>query len=161
MSFERRELVAHDAAVRRLEGVESMHSRKARMCALADAFCVLPGGLGTLDETFEIITWKQLGLHDKPVVLVNLDGYWTPLLEADLMPPQDPKTALQEWAQGRGLPLPAYRELRRDGPPHEPLFTGVVSVAGQEPAQGEGRSKRLAERAAADRLLAQLEGGGA
>ena len=87
--------------------------------------------------------------------------YWTPLLEADLMPPQDPKTALQEWAQGRGLPLPAYREVRRDGPPHEPLFTVEVSVAGQEPAQGEGRSKRLAERAAADRLLAQLEGGGA
>ena len=68
-------------AVTRLEVVESMHSRKARMCALADAFCVLPGGLGTLDETFEIITWKQLGLHDKPVVLVNLDGYWTPLLD--------------------------------------------------------------------------------
>ena len=72
--------VGHDA-VTRLEVVESMHSRKARMCELADAFCVLPGGLGTLDETFEIITWKQLGLHDKPVVLVNLDGYWTPLLD--------------------------------------------------------------------------------
>ena len=86
--------------------------------------------------------------------------YWMPLLEADLMPPQDPKTALQEWAQGRGLPLPAYRELRRDGPPHEPLFAVEVSVAGQEPAQGEGRSKRLAERAAADRLLTLLEGGG-
>jgi uncharacterized protein (TIGR00730 family) len=50
------------------------------MCAESDAFCVLPGGLGTLDETFEIITWKQLGLHDKPVVLVNVAGYWDPLL---------------------------------------------------------------------------------
>jgi uncharacterized protein (TIGR00730 family) len=45
----------------------------------ADAFVVLPGGLGTLDETFEILTWKQLRLHDKPVVVVNVDGYWDPL----------------------------------------------------------------------------------
>ncbi len=64
----------------RLEVVDSMHSRKARMCALADAFCILPGGLGTLDETFEIVTWKQLRLHDKPVVVLNRDGFWDPLL---------------------------------------------------------------------------------
>jgi uncharacterized protein (TIGR00730 family) len=51
------------------------------MCALADAFCVLPGGLGTLDEAFEIITWKQLRLHDKPIVLLNQGGFWGPLLE--------------------------------------------------------------------------------
>lgn len=60
--------------------VDSMHTRKKRMFELSDAFCVLPGGFGTLDEAFEIITWKQLGLHDKPVVLVNLAGYWDPLL---------------------------------------------------------------------------------
>lgn len=59
--------------------VDSMHSRKLRMFELADAFCTLPGGLGTLDETFEIITWKQLGLHDRPIVLVDLGGYWQPL----------------------------------------------------------------------------------
>jgi uncharacterized protein (TIGR00730 family) len=59
--------------------VKSMHARKHRMFELSDAFCILPGGLGTLDEAFEIITWKQLGLHDKPVVLLNLDGYWSPL----------------------------------------------------------------------------------
>jgi uncharacterized protein (TIGR00730 family) len=51
------------------------------MFELADAFAVLPGGLGTLDETLEIITWKQLGLHDKPIVLVDVAGYWTPLLD--------------------------------------------------------------------------------
>ena len=60
--------------------VDSMHSRKRRMFELSDAFCVLPGGMGTLDETFEIVTWKQLGLHDKPVLLVNVDGFWDPLL---------------------------------------------------------------------------------
>jgi len=84
--------------------------------------------------------------------------YWTPLLEADLKPPQDPKTALQEWAQGRGLALPVYRELPREGPAHQPRFTVEVSVAGAEPTRGEGRSKRLAEQAAAKLLLARLDG---
>lgn len=60
--------------------VDSMHARKQRMVELSDAFCILPGGLGTLDETFEILTWKQLELHDKPVVLLNLGGYWDPLV---------------------------------------------------------------------------------
>ena len=61
--------------------VDNMHERKRRMFEISDAFVVLPGGLGTLDETIEIVTWKQLGLHDKPVVLVDVAGYWTPLLE--------------------------------------------------------------------------------
>ena len=59
--------------------VKSMHARKQRMFELSDAFCILPGGLGTLDEAFEILTWKQLGLHDKPVILLNLDNHWNPL----------------------------------------------------------------------------------
>ena len=60
--------------------VDSMHARKQLMAERSDAFCALPGGLGTLDETFEIVTWRQLKLHDKPVILVNIDGYWDPLL---------------------------------------------------------------------------------
>lgn len=64
----------------RLEVVESMHARKERMFALADGFIVLPGGIGTLDETFEVLTWRQLGLHDKPIALVDSNGYWRPLL---------------------------------------------------------------------------------
>ncbi len=55
-----------------------MHSRKFKMFELSDAFAVLPGGLGTLDETFEIFTWRQLGLHGKPIVMVNINGYWSP-----------------------------------------------------------------------------------
>jgi uncharacterized protein (TIGR00730 family) len=58
--------------------VGSMHERKQRMFELADAFVTLPGGLGTLDETIEIMTWKQLGLHDKPHVIVDIAGYWAP-----------------------------------------------------------------------------------
>jgi uncharacterized protein (TIGR00730 family) len=61
--------------------VDNMHQRKRRMFELSDAFVVLPGGLGTLDETLEIITWRQLELHDKPVVIVDVAGYWTPLLD--------------------------------------------------------------------------------
>lgn len=59
--------------------VDSMHARKHRMFELADGFATLPGGVGTLDETFEVITWKQLGMHDKPIVVVDCDGYWRPL----------------------------------------------------------------------------------
>ncbi len=68
------------SGVSELVVVGSMHERKQRMFELADAFVILPGGLGTLDETFEIITWKQLELHDKPVVIVNANGYWRPLI---------------------------------------------------------------------------------
>ncbi|MEM7172195.1 MAG: TIGR00730 family Rossman fold protein [Pseudomonadota bacterium] len=60
--------------------VDSMHTRKKMMFDRSDAFCVLPGGLGTLDETFEMITWKQLKLHSKPIILLNYNNYWDPLL---------------------------------------------------------------------------------
>jgi uncharacterized protein (TIGR00730 family) len=69
--------VAHPNA--RLVVVASMHERKQRMFDLADGFVSLPGGLGTLDETIEIVTWKQLGLHDKPIVVVDVERYWAPL----------------------------------------------------------------------------------
>ena len=62
-----------------LIAVETMHDRKRRMFEIADAFAILPGGLGTLDEAFEIITWRQLGLHDKPILLIDSGGYWQPL----------------------------------------------------------------------------------
>ena len=67
-----------NARVDELIVVDSMHERKRRMFELADGFVVLPGGLGTLDETFEIVTWKQLRQHSKPIVVVNTAGYWTP-----------------------------------------------------------------------------------
>ena len=60
--------------------VNSMHSRKQKMFDLADAFVILPGGLGTLDEMIEILTWKQLCRHDKPVLLANVSGYWDPFM---------------------------------------------------------------------------------
>lgn len=66
--------------VTELHVVGSMHVRKEMMFTRSDAFVVLPGGPGTLDEMFEILTWRQLGLHDKPLVVGNLDGYWNGLI---------------------------------------------------------------------------------
>lgn len=63
-----------------LRVVGSMHERKKVMFELSDGFVILPGGFGTLDEAFEMITWRQLRLHDKPILFVNLGGYWTPFL---------------------------------------------------------------------------------
>jgi uncharacterized protein (TIGR00730 family) len=63
-----------------LHVVESMHQRKAMMASYADAFIVLPGGLGTLEETFEVWTWGQLGFHRKPIGLLDVDGFWQPMI---------------------------------------------------------------------------------
>lgn len=60
--------------------VDSMHERKQAMVDMSDAFLSLPGGFGTLDETFEVLTWGQLGIHQKPIVLVNTRGFWDPLV---------------------------------------------------------------------------------
>jgi uncharacterized protein (TIGR00730 family) len=71
--------LAH-AGLSRLHVVDSMHERKALMTRLADGFVALPGGLGTLEETLEVLTWAQLGIHRKPVGLVTVAGYWDDLL---------------------------------------------------------------------------------
>ena len=71
--------VGHDGCTE-LIITKNMHERKQRMAELSDAFVILPGGLGTLDEAFEILTWRQLRLHDKPVIFVNVDDFWSPLL---------------------------------------------------------------------------------
>lgn len=71
--------IAHER-LSRLEVVGSMHERKARMSELADAFIALPGGMGTLEELSEMLTWAQLGLHQKPCGLLDVAGYWQPLV---------------------------------------------------------------------------------
>jgi uncharacterized protein (TIGR00730 family) len=72
--------IAH-RGVTQLEVVANMHERKARMAELADAFVALPGGAGTLEEMFEAFTWGQLGLHEKPTALYDIDGFYAPLIE--------------------------------------------------------------------------------
>jgi len=64
------------SGVTQLIVTENMHDRKQKMAEMSDAFLIMPGGLGTLEETFEILTWKQLGLHEKPVIIADIGGYW-------------------------------------------------------------------------------------
>jgi len=113
--------VAHPG-VSELLVVDTMHERKQLMAEQADAFVVLPGGYGTLDEMFEIITWRQLGLHDKPLVLADLFGYWAPLAQ------------LLDTIIDTGFAQPECRQLYRT----------VTSVAEILPALGEAQPPRLA-----------------
>jgi uncharacterized protein (TIGR00730 family) len=106
----------------RMEVVGTMHERKALMADLADGFAALPGGLGTLDELFEILTWQQIGLHDKPVALVDVDGFW------------DPLTALLDELAGAGfVPEVTRASLVRVRDAAE--FLGLLRSAGSLPVQ--------------------------
>ena len=88
-----------------------------------------------------------------------IERLWSPLIEAAPLPPREVKTALQEWAQARGLPLPAYRVVAEEGPPHKPVFTVEVRVRDLAPATGTGGSKRIAEQEAAGALLELAQSG--
>ena len=84
-----------------------------------------------------------------------VERLWELRLRATAQPLRDPKTVLQEWAQARGLPTPAYREVARSGPDHNPEFRVAVQLPAFAPAEGRGRSKRAAEQAAAAAMLAR------
>lgn len=86
-----------------------------------------------------------------------IETYWRPRLTATKAPPKDAKSALQEWAMARGLPLPAYETVEASGPDHAPVFVISVSVEGEPPEQASGGTKRSASQAAAERLLGRLE----
>jgi ribonuclease-3 len=83
-------------------------------------------------------------------------AHWSARMNAASEPPKDPKTALQEWAQARSLPLPRYRPVATGGPPHQPVFTVAVEVGTLERAFGTGGSKRLAEAVAAGEMLRRI-----
>ncbi len=97
-------LVAREVAkldLHELVVVPDMHARKAKMASLAHAFVVLPGGFGTLEELFEVLTWAMLGLHEKPVIVIDSAGYFAPLL------------AFLDHATEHGFVKPPHRELLR------------------------------------------------
>lgn len=85
-----------------------------------------------------------------------INRHWEGMMEEDLTPPKDAKTALQEWAQRRALPLPKYETVAAEGPDHSPRFTICVTVEGQPPATATGASKRAAAQAAAQALLEKI-----
>lgn len=90
-----------------------------------------------------------------PAAAAMVERLWGERMLKPVRPLRDPKTMLQEWAQGRGLPTPSYREIERSGPHHDPVFRVVVELPDMDPAEGQGRSKRAAEQAAAAALLAR------
>ncbi len=114
----------------RLEVTATIHQRKARMYALADGYIALPGGYGTLDELFETLTWAQIGEHHKPVGLLNVDGYFDPMLEmldraveekflfpehrASLLCETDPERLLEAMAAHRYPHDAVQRWMRQD-----------------------------------------------
>ncbi len=103
-----------------LRVVKTMHERKATMTRLADAFVALPGGLGTFDELFEALTWAQLGIHRKPIGLLNVEGYFDPLL------------TLIDRAIDEGFVRPKYRNLIVVASEIEDLMTQLFSYQPQE-----------------------------
>ncbi len=84
-----------------------------------------------------------------------IERYWRPLMAASAQAPRDAKALLQEWALGRGLPVPHYREVDRSGPDHKPIFRVSLELPGIVPVEGVGASKREAEKAAASMMLAR------
>ena len=90
-----------------------------------------------------------------PAAAALIERLWGERMRAPARPLRDPKTVLQEWAQARGLPTPAYREIARTGPDHNPVFRVTVQLPKLEPAEGSGRSKRAAEQAAAAAMMAR------
>jgi uncharacterized protein (TIGR00730 family) len=122
--FLRTSEIAHNALTR-LEITDSMHARKRRMFELADAFIALPGGIGTLDETIEILTWRQLGLHAKPILICDIAGSAEGLVGAI------------ESAIASGFAAPALRDAYAVIEGVQPLLVHLASL-GQVPA-GDGR----------------------
>jgi len=103
----------------RLHVVDSMHERKAMMAELADAFIALPGGMGTLEELAEILTWAQLDLHTKPVVVLNQDGYYDHLLR------------FLDHASGEGFLAPQHRALLKSAT----TVAGAITAVGVKAKQ--------------------------
>ena len=113
-----------------------------------------PGILADVVEAVIAAIYLDAGL---PAAKTFIERFWAPLIAEMAAPPSDAKTTLQEWAQGRGLPLPVYELIATSGPDHAPSFTVAVRVAGQEAASATAASKRAAETAAAAALLGQLD----
>jgi ribonuclease III len=142
-------------------------SRAARACGLPDAMRLSASAskvgardsdavLGDACEALIAALYMDGGLETARAFFTT---FWEDeFARLDEPRTKDPKTQLQEWAQGRGLPLPVYEMVGRDGPDHAPCFTIEVAVAGFAPERGQGRSRQDAEKAAAQKMLLKREG---
>jgi ribonuclease-3 len=158
--------------------VEGALARRLAQLARAETLAAVAAELGLgrhvrmaalEDPAVRETTSVQADLCEAVIAALYLDGglavarrfietRWTAFMTSAATPPKDPKTALQEWAQARGLDLPAYRVVEAEGPAHRPRFTVAVAVAGRGEASASGTSKRLAETAAARALMDRLTG---
>ncbi len=140
-------------------------ARIARSIGLGDYISMSPGEReaggrnkdGLLSDTCEAVIAAIYLDRGFDAARPLIERYWTPLLDEDLSPPKDAKTALQEWAQGRGHGLPEYETTGSEGPDHAPIFTVRVGLADGPEQSASGASKRAAEQAAATALLKALE----
>jgi ribonuclease-3 len=123
----------------RLGASEANAGGRLRVAILADVAEALVGAV-FLDGGYQ-------------AALEFIERFWGERMRAPVRPLRDPKTILQEWAQARGLPTPAYKEIERTGPHHDPEFRVAVALPERDPAEGRGRSKRSAEQAAAAAML--------
>lgn len=114
-----------------------------------------PGLLADAVEAIIAAIYRDGGLDAARTFVA---AHWTEMMRENRRPPKDAKTTLQEWAQGRSLPLPKYTIVGREGPDHQPVFTVEVAVKGQNPIRGDGANKRAAEQAAAEALLSKMNG---
>ena len=171
-------LVVADLLWRRFEGEpEGYLTRRHTHLVRREALARVAEAIGLGRHLVMSHAEAAAGAGDNPAILADacealiaaiyLDGglaaasafilqYWEPLLAEMQAPPRDPKTALQEWAQARGLALPSYELVATSGPDHAPLFTVAARVAGGEHATATGSSKRIAEARAAAMLLDRL-----
>lgn len=124
-----RKEVAHDRLTE-LRVVESMHQRKALMSDLASGFIALPGGLGTLEELFEVLTWAQLGIHGKGCGLLDVAGYWSPL------------TDVLDRAVVEGFVRPAHRDLLLVDEQPAALVRRVIGFRGPDVGKWMQRDER-------------------
>lgn len=115
-----------------------------------------PDNENILADSLEALLGAVFLDADFSVCRVLIERLWKDEIDRLAPPPQDPKTALQEWAQGRGLPLPVYTLSAREGPDHAPFFTICVQVSGYPAQEGTGTSRRAAEKSAAESLLRHL-----
>lgn len=127
-ALEEKEIAHHGLTT--LQVVETMHERKAAMADKADGFVMLPGGFGTLDEFFEVVTWTQLGIHAKPCGILNVNGYFDPLL------------ALLQTATRERFLLPAHRDLVVAEPGPAALIERLGSWTGRTADKWLDRSQR-------------------
>lgn len=113
-----------------------------------------PGMLADAVEAVLAAIYQDGGLEPARAFIV---AHWSPMMRENRRPPKDPKTTLQEWAQGRGLGLPSYQVVAQEGPDHQPNFRVEATLSGQNPALGEGNNKRAAEQAAAEAMLLAIK----